>query len=81
MTDRKFYRSVFTLEVLSKEPIPDNMNLMEMVHETVIGDYNGSMLAQDLNVEINGKEAATRLILSSSDAGFFQLDANGNEIE
>ena len=81
MTDRKFYKSVFTFEVLSEEPIPDDMSLTNMIHETIVGDYNGSMLAKDVNVEINSEEAAIRLVLSGSDAGFFRLDNKGNEIE
>lgn len=80
MTTKKFYKSVITFEILSEEPIPDDMKLMDIIHETIIGKYCGNMIAEDMSKEINSKEAAIRLSLSGSDTEFFKLDKAGNYI-
>ena len=39
MTDEKFYRTNITFSVLSQEPIPDNMDMQDIVTECMEGDF------------------------------------------
>jgi len=39
MTDRKFYKTVISIEVLSEEPISEGMELGTIVNQCIEGDY------------------------------------------
>jgi hypothetical protein len=80
MTDRKFYRTVIAIEVLSEEPIPAGMELENIVHDCVEGSYSMRPLKHK-EIEINGRVAAQNLIRQGSDPSFFQLTKNGNDVE
>ena len=80
MTDRTFYRTVIAIEVLSEEPIPQGMELGDIVQETVEGSYSMRPLKHE-KTEINGKQAAQNLIRQGSHPSFFQLTKSGNDIE
>lgn len=77
---RKFYRNVFSVEVLSEEPLPDSMSLDAIHYEITNGDYSGRLL-ETVVEEVNSKRMAELLLAQGSDPEFFGLDAEGNEID
>jgi hypothetical protein len=78
MTDRKFYKTVISIEVLSEEPIPEGMELGTIVNQAIEGDYSMRPL-QHRETEINGKQAAKALQLQGSDPEFFSLTEKGED--
>jgi hypothetical protein len=72
MTDRKFFKTIISIEVLSEEPIPDGMELDSIVREAREGDFSMRPLKHD-ETEINGKQAARALLKQGSDPSFFSL--------
>ena len=80
MTERKFYKTTITFEVLSEEPIPSWMELQNIVYETEEGDYSGATVG-NVQVELDGKQAVKELAAQGSDPEFFRLDEEGNDLE
>lgn len=78
---KTLYRSVFTLEVISPDPIPDNWFLGDIVSETVDGEYTGNINTTALNEVIKGKDAVDAVKNQGTDPEFFFMDDDGNEIE
>lgn len=78
---KKIYKSVFTFEVLSDEPIPDNMYFNNVVDETYNGEFSGQVINCKMNVLVKGKRAVKVIRGQGSDPEFFGMDDNGNEIE
>ena len=72
--DRKYYRTVYTLTVLSEEPIPDTMDLADVVSATIDGDYSGSSFM--VTEEITADECAKALVLQGSSPAFFDLSSH-----
>ena len=79
MTTRKFYRTVITIEVLSEDSIPIEMELSDILDEVFEGNFSKRELSE-VETKLNGKQAAKALIEQDSDPEFFQLDENGNDI-
>jgi len=80
MTDRKFHSRIITIEFLSEEPIPDGMRVENMVNEAINGDYS-MRIVNDVESELNGKEAADALLVQGSDPGFFGLTEKGEDAD
>lgn len=80
MTDRKFYRTIFTVVVLSDKPLGDDCELDYLAYEITDGDCCGSVTAGKPEV-LNGKQAADGLIAMASEPGFFSIDSEGNDTE
>lgn len=78
MTTRKFYKTVLTYTVLSEKPIPDNLEMKDIMFECTDGFYSGATTGQKETV-LNGKQAAKALEEQGSDPDFFQLDEKGND--
>ena len=80
MTKRKFYKQQFSMLVLSEEPINPEMSLAEIVREAIEGGFSAS---DDRGpcLSINGRRAARLLEEQGSAPEFFQLDAEGNDLE
>lgn len=76
---RKFYRTVFTVEVLSEEPLPD-MSLDEIAYEITEGGSSGD-LTRSKSETVDAKKMAKLLMKQGSDPEFFQIDEDGNDIE
>jgi len=76
MTDRKFYKTTFSFEVLPEEPIPD-MDLSDILAECVAGGYSLGDIRRKQK-QLDGKKCAAELLAQGSDPGFFQLDEEGN---
>ena len=79
-SNRKFHRYVFRYEVLSEDPMDYEPSLSDLQHLTYDGPCSGRMLEPEHAV-LNGKQAADALIEQASEPGFFQLDAEGNDVE
>ena len=77
MTERKFHKAVFQIEVLSEEPIGDP-ELEEIRHRTIEGDWSGEQTKLSEEV-LDGAQAAKALLAQGSSPGFFQIDDDGND--
>ena len=77
----KYFVSKFCIQIFSEQPIPDDMKLMDIIHEAHCGDYAASVWCQDMNQTHSGLQMAMVLTLSGSDPGFFSLDKNGDKIK
>ena len=78
MTNRKFYKTTFTIEVLSEEPIGD-ISLSNLEYEITDGPYSGGTLIAK-EVEIDGAECAEALLEQGSDPEFFDIDSEGYDL-
>jgi len=76
---RKFYRQVFTFEILSEEPIGD-ISLEDANYETMEGNMSGHFLSR-IETEHTAKEMADMLCSQGSDPEFFQLNEQGEDTE
>ena len=80
MTERKFYRTTIALEILSENPIPEGLEVADIVDEAVHGAYSMRHLPSTVTV-LDGKEAAAALTEQASDPSFFRLDSEGNDLD
>ena len=80
MTKRKFYKTVFKIEVLSEEPLHGNLNLSDLDYKITKGNCSGTYNVQSVK-ELNGKQIAKELEKQGSGPEFFQIDAKGNDIK
>lgn len=78
MTTRKFHKRIYTVEILSEKPIPDSMDLMDVVNEADHGDYSGDVL-KEIDTVINGRQAAAALMKQGSSPEFFGLTKDGDD--
>lgn len=78
MTDRKFYRTVIHVEVLSEEPYTFSGNLVDVANDISSGDCSG--VARTIQEEkCDGFRMAQLLLAQGSDPEFFMLDDSGND--
>ena len=80
MTDRKFYKTVVKIEILSDEEVPDSMSLDFIQDQITNGCWSG-IINHSLSKILNGKQAAKALINQGSDPEFFMIDEKGNDID
>ena len=76
---RKFYRTLFTFEVMSEDPI-ETVSLEDLAYLVTEGGCSGRFLSTE-EEEVGGRTAAQILIDQGSDPGFFRLDEEGNDAE
>lgn len=76
---RKFYKTVFRVEVLSEdEPVGDLE--LDALHDLITnGDCSGEVNREE-PVELTGAEAAAALLEQRSDPSFFNLDEDGTDL-
>jgi predicted metal-binding protein len=79
MTDRKFYKTVIQVEVLSEEPF-DYEDLADVYSAITEGDCSGKLSTWSQEV-LDGKQAADALINQASDPSFFMLTQEGDDEE
>ena len=79
MTEKKFYKTTITLEVLSEQEIGSCINLEYLSREIESGDFSGSVVGFE-SEKIDGKETANKLISHGSDPEFFMIDADGEDV-
>ena len=80
MTKLKFYRTVVQIEILSEEPYECD-DLEGIAYDITEGHCSGEIKDVVRNEEKTGKEMADLLISQGSDPGFFEIDAEGNDLE
>jgi len=82
MTDRKFYRHVFQVEVLSEENLearPTPYCLGELAFDVRDGPLVGGSLNIVTTEKLNGRRIVTALRKLGSEPEFFQLTSSGND--
>ncbi len=75
---RKFYRTVFTVEVLSEEE-PSPLDLETLNYQITDGDWSG-VVEKGQSLKIDGKQMAKLLIKQGSDPSFFNLTDTGEDL-
>lgn len=81
MTDRKFYRTVIQVEVLSETPLDDDVDLDEVYAIITHGDCSGQCKRIVDNEQVDGKTMAKLLEAQESDPCFFWLTEDGEDTE
>jgi len=77
-SERKFYRSVIKVTVLSEEPV--TFDDLPNVHEYITnGDGVGTVEDESMNEEIDAKACADALYEVGSEPGFFRLTDEGED--
>lgn len=66
------YRTKITLQILSEEPLPEEMSLDGVLHEAYNGDF---VLAADWAPpeKLTDEEMAEALVAAGSEPAFFQI--------
>lgn len=77
---RKFYRRVITIEVLSEEPVPDNVSPAGIWNECVNGAWSGDYKVGK-SERVDGPTMARLLRKQASDPSFFRLTSKGADVE
>lgn len=80
MAKKKIYRTLITVVVLSEEEIPENMDLQSIIDECDTGAYLKGRISFSKPKELVGKTAVIEIEKAGSDAGFFNMDAQGNDL-
>ncbi len=78
--ERKFYRSVVTIEILSEEPY-SSVDLAQIHYDITEGPCSGQIDIVPQNEVKTGKEMAQLLLEQGTDPEFFQLTSEGVDIE
>ncbi len=73
-----FYETVYTIRVLSEEPIPETMEMEDVLEEADTGSYVAQVRTSEVR-SIDGPECARLLVEYGSDPGFFSLTEDGND--
>ena len=81
MKKKTLYRTVIQIEVLSETPIEHSMSTAEIQQECDDGEFSGMTDTTVSNQPISGKDAAKLVIAQGTDVEFFNMDADGNEVE
>ena len=77
---RRFYKTIFKVEVLSEEAVPEDIDLDALYYEIDQGEYVGIVHKQS-EVEVTPKQMARLLYAFGSEPNTFQLDDQGKYIE
>lgn len=76
----KFYRTVIEIEVLSHDPLPDDLSLTDLAWEIGDGEYSATMDTISADA-IDGPTMAAALQGQGSDPAFLGLTEDGQEVE
>lgn len=76
---RTFYKTVFTVTVLSEVEPSGDIELDRLHHQITEGDWSG-LVEKSQSVKLTQVEVAEELIEQGSDPSFFMLDEHGNEM-
>ena len=78
----KIYRTVFSFEVLSEEPINCSLSLSDLYEMTMEGNCSGRFIDNPIhNEELMGMAAVEAIRNQGSDPEFFMMDDEGNDAE
>ena len=80
--EKKLYRTVIQLEVLSEEPLTDDFchDLQGINYEITQGEMSGLVSTILLNEEKLGLEAVKECNNHGTSTDFFMMDENGEEL-
>lgn len=78
-SQRKFYKTVIQVTILSEDPYPVTYNLEQIHNDIQEGDCSG-VYREIERKEINAEIAVKELMEQGSEPEFFQLDQEGNDI-
>ena len=84
MSPRTFHRTLFSIEVLSEDPIPDNAGRSASLLRALTLDDLDLVVGTSRKVnetEVNAKQAVQVLESLGSEAGYFQLTPEGKDAE
>lgn len=70
----KYYKTIITFNVLSQDPIPDDMTLAAIDQECRVGEYSGDMGFESRVTELTAEQAAEELLKQGSSPSFFGLE-------
>jgi hypothetical protein len=77
---RKFYKTTYTLVILSEEKVPSDMEAADLVEEMSTGSYSGRFKQESEEV-VDGPTMATLLQEQASDPSFFNLTSDGKDAD
>lgn len=78
---KTIYKTTFVIEVLSEQPLPENVSLHMIEYETEDGDWLLSGKRVDTKEELSGRQAVEAILEAGSQPEFFQMDDEGNELD
>lgn len=77
---KKIYRTIIRYEILTEEPIVDEVGLDDIAYQCAHGDWSGRWLpAEENGTELTGKDAVEAIKAQGSEPEFFNMDDEGNE--
>lgn len=79
-SERKFYKTIIQVEVLSEDPLENTDDLAHIHYLITGGDCSGVIKTVSIN-ELDGSAAAKALLEQGSDTEFFQLTADGEDVD
>lgn len=79
MSKRIYYKTTYTVEILSERPIPEDWDLDAVWEEAQTGSYSGDV-KRCIVEEVDGPTMAVLLRDQRSSPDFFMLDKEGNHI-
>jgi hypothetical protein len=77
---RSFYKTTYVVEVLSEEPIPDQLTLGQVIAEAEEGGYS-SQVTSTTTAVLDGPAAAQELLAQRSEPAFFRLTGDGDDLD
>jgi hypothetical protein len=80
MEKKVIYRTVIEIEVLSEEPIPEDMSLNDIEDECNTGSFSGVHDYKITNEKLVGQDAVNATVKQGSSIDFFGMDEQGNEL-
>jgi hypothetical protein len=81
MAKKTIYRTLITLVVLSEEELDENQDLESIIEECDTGAYLKGCISFGKPRPLKGKTAVIEIEKAGSDAGFFNMDTLGNDLE
>lgn len=78
---RTFYRNVFTIEILSEEPLSGEERLSDIEYLIGPGPCSGKIETTTDNEQVDGRDMARLLQDQGSEPGFFSLDEQGRDVD
>ena len=77
---KTIYKTKVTIEILSDEPVNDNISLKDIQYEITDGQWSGKITHGE-SKPLKGKPAVKEILNHGTDPEFFFMDDKGNEIE
>jgi hypothetical protein len=79
-SDRKFYKTIITVEILSEDVPPEWDDLEDIYYLIGQGDCSG-MITSDHTFQVDASTIAKALLEQNTDPSFFNLTETGEDID